>query len=49
MEIVSELLGHSSIQITQNHYGKILQKKVGMEMRRLSDKLNGQDTENRNE
>lgn len=49
MEIVSELLGHSSIQITQKHYGKILQKKVGLEMRKLSDKLNGQNTENRNQ
>ncbi|MEZ7494434.1 site-specific integrase [Leeuwenhoekiella aequorea] len=28
MEIVSELLGHSSIQITQQYYGKVVQKKV---------------------
>ncbi len=40
IEIVSELLGHSSIQITQDYYGKILQKKVGMEMSKLSEKLN---------
>jgi integrase len=39
IEIVSELLGHSSIQITQDYYGKILQKKVGMEMSKLSIKL----------
>jgi site-specific recombinase XerD len=36
MEIVSELLGHSSMSITQNYYGKIVQKKVGDEMKRLS-------------
>src|SRR5690606_40276562 len=28
MEIVSEMLGHSKIQTTQEHYGKIVQKKV---------------------
>ncbi|MFT4802365.1 MAG: integrase/recombinase XerD, partial [Flavobacteriaceae bacterium] len=28
MEIVSELLGHSNMNITQSHYGKIVQKKV---------------------
>jgi len=28
MEIVSELLGHSKMSITQNHYGKVVQKKV---------------------
>ncbi|RNL83264.1 site-specific integrase [Sinomicrobium pectinilyticum] len=36
MEIVSELLGHSSIKITQEHYGKVVQKKVSEEMKRLS-------------
>ena len=36
MEIVSEILGHSSIKITQNHYGKIVQKKVSEQMRRLN-------------
>ncbi|WP_412987657.1 site-specific integrase [Pontimicrobium sp. IMCC45349] len=35
MEIVSELLGHSSITITEAHYGKIVQKKVSDEMNRL--------------
>ena len=39
IEIVSELLGHSSINITQEYYGKIVQKKVGMEMERLKLKL----------
>jgi site-specific recombinase XerD len=28
MEIVSELLGHSNMNITQSHYGKVVQKKV---------------------
>ncbi len=39
MEIVSELLGHSSMKITQEHYGKIVQKKVSEEMKRLNKKL----------
>ena len=39
MEIVSELLGHSSIKITQEYYGKIVQKKVSEEMKRISNKL----------
>ena len=29
MEIVSKLLGHSSIKITQDSYGKIVEKKIG--------------------
>jgi integrase len=28
MEIVSELLGHSNMNITMSHYGKVVQKKV---------------------
>jgi len=28
MEIVSELLGHSNMNITQSHYGKVVQKRV---------------------
>ncbi|OEY71952.1 site-specific integrase [Salegentibacter salarius] len=47
MEIVSELLGHSSIQITQDYYGKILQKKVGQAMVELSNKLKSDSTEKR--
>lgn len=39
MEIVSELLGHSNMNITQAHYGKIVQKKVSEEMNKLSEKL----------
>ncbi|SDQ18622.1 site-specific integrase [Flagellimonas zhangzhouensis] len=36
MEIVSELLGHSSIKITQEYYGKIVQRRVSEEMNRIS-------------
>ncbi|MGO3156366.1 tyrosine-type recombinase/integrase [Mesonia sp.] len=39
MEVVSELLGHSSIKITQTHYGKVVQKKVSEEMIKLRDKI----------
>src|SRR5690606_31515605 len=39
MEIVSELLGHSNIAVTQAHYGKIVQKKVSEQMQRISKKL----------
>lgn len=35
MEIVSELLGHSSIVITQESYGKVVQRKVSEEMAKL--------------
>ena len=35
MEIVSELLGHSSISITEESYGKVVKRKVSEEMRRL--------------
>jgi len=35
MEIVSKLLGHSSMKITQDSYGKIVEKKVSSEMERL--------------
>lgn len=40
MEIVSELLGHSSMAITQAHYGKVVQKKVSEEMKKLNKKMN---------
>lgn len=36
MEIVSELLGHSSMKITQDYYGKVVQKRVSEEMKRIS-------------
>jgi integrase len=39
MEIVSELLGHSNMNITQEHYGKIIQRKVSEEMKKLNIKL----------
>jgi integrase len=39
MEIVSELLGHSNMNITQAHYGKVVQKKVSDEIDKLSKKL----------
>jgi len=35
MEIVSELLGHSSISITEDSYGKVVNNKVSEQMRRL--------------
>jgi site-specific recombinase XerD len=37
IEVVSELLGHSKIATTQQSYGKIVQKKVGEEMKRLRE------------
>lgn len=39
MEVVSELLGHSKITITQEHYAKVVQKKVSEHIVRLSEKL----------
>ncbi|MBP7172539.1 MAG: site-specific integrase [Cloacibacterium sp.] len=39
MEIVSELLGHSEISITQGHYAKVVQKKVSEQMINLAKKL----------
>ena len=35
IEIVSKLLGNSSIKTTQDSYGKIVQKKISLEMERL--------------
>jgi len=35
MEIVSKLLGHSSMKVTQDSYGKVVQKKISEEMERL--------------
>lgn len=40
MEIVSELLGHSNMNITQEHYGKVVQKRISIEMIDLNKKLN---------
>jgi integrase/recombinase XerD len=39
MEIVSELLGHSNMLITQESYGKIVQKKVSEAIKNLAAKL----------
>lgn len=39
MEIVSKLLGHTKLQTTQDHYGKVIDKKVSEQMRRISKKL----------
>lgn len=39
MEIVTKLLGHFRIGITETHYGKILEEKVREEMARLSDRV----------
>jgi len=39
MEIVSQLLGYSCITITEDSYGKIVQKKVSEQMKILNDKL----------
>lgn len=32
---VSELLGHSSMKITQDSYGKVVQKRISLEMEKL--------------
>ena len=40
IEIVSELLGHSSIKITQQHYGKVVQKRISDCIAELGKKLN---------
>jgi len=37
MEIVSQLLGHSSISITEDSYGKVVQKKVSEEKKVLNE------------
>ena len=39
MEVVSELLGHANMVITQESYGKIVRKKVSEEMKKLNLKL----------
>ena len=35
MEIVSKLLGHSKMQTTQDSYGKVVERKISLEMKRL--------------
>ncbi|TXE08549.1 site-specific integrase [Gelidibacter salicanalis] len=39
MEIVSELLGHSNMKITQDSYGKIVQRKISIEIEKLKKNL----------
>ena len=39
IEIVSQLLGHSSIKITQSHYAKVMHKRISDEMKTLSRKF----------
>jgi integrase/recombinase XerD len=39
IEIVSELLSHSNMLITQESYGKVVQKKVSEEMKKLKLKI----------
>jgi len=39
MEIVSKLLGHSSMKVTQDSYGKIVEKKISLEMERLKGEV----------
>lgn len=38
MEIVSRLLGHSNMKITQDSYGQIVERKISSEMSRLKDR-----------
>ncbi len=39
MEIVSKLLGHSKMSVTQDSYGEVVQKKVSIQMQKLKSKL----------
>lgn len=39
METVSELLGHSNMNITQAHYGKIVNQNISKQMKKLNKKL----------
>lgn len=39
MEVVSELLGHSKLAVTQQHYAKVVQKKISDELNRLSSRM----------
>ncbi|GAA4237611.1 site-specific integrase [Postechiella marina] len=40
MEIVSKLLGHSKLSVTQDHYAKVVNNKVSEQIEKLSEKLN---------
>lgn len=39
MEIVSKLLGHSKMSVTQDSYGEVVQKKVSEEIKKLKSKM----------
>lgn len=39
MEVVSELLGHSKLSTTQEHYAKVIQSKLSEQMGKLGNKL----------
>ena len=39
IEIVSQLLGHSNMKITQDSYAKVVNRKVSDEIKRLSEKI----------
>uniref|UniRef100_A0AB33L5P3 Site-specific integrase n=1 Tax=Tenacibaculum sp. Pbs-1 TaxID=3238748 RepID=A0AB33L5P3_9FLAO len=39
MEVVSELLGHSRLQVTQEHYAKVVRNKISNEIKTLQNKL----------
>lgn len=39
MEVVSELLGHSKITVTQEHYAKVVKSKVSEEVNKLKNSL----------
>jgi integrase len=39
MEIVSELLGHSNMSITQEYYGKVVMRKVREEVKKLNRRI----------
>ncbi len=39
MEVVSELLGHSRLQVTQEHYARVVKEKVNNEILELKKKL----------
>lgn len=39
MEVVSELLGHSKITVTQEHYAKVVKSKVSTEIERLKESI----------
>ena len=39
MGVVSELLGHSKMATTPQGYGKIVQRKVGVEMSKVNSRI----------